>query len=44
MQGQSIENNLGVYVIQPLFFNRQLYFALLGAGLPHRTKVMSIDI
>ena len=42
-QGQSI-NNLEVYLPQPVFSHGQLYVALLRAGLPHRTKVMLIDV
>ena len=42
-QGQSI-NNLGVYLLQPVFSHGQLYVALSMAGLPHRTKVILIDV
>ena len=42
-QGQSI-NNLEVYLPQPVFSHGQFYVALLRAGLPHRTKVMLIDV
>ena len=42
-QGQSI-NNLGVYLPQPVFSHGQFYVALSRAGLPHRTKIMLIDV
>ena len=42
-QGQSI-NNLGVYLPQPVFLHGQLYVALSRAGIPHKTKVMIINI
>ena len=42
-QRQSI-NNLGVYLLQPVFSHGQLYVALSMAGLPHRTKVILIDV
>ena len=42
-QGQSI-NNLEVYLPQPVFSHGQFYVALSGAALPHRTKVMLIDV
>ena len=42
-QGQSI-NNLGVYLPQPVFSYGQLYVALWRVGLPHRTKVILIDV
>ena len=42
-QGQSI-NNLGVYLPQPVFSHGQSYIALSRTGLPHRTKVMLIDV
>ena len=38
-EGQSI-NNLGVYLPQPVFSHGQLYVALSGAGIPHKTKFM----
>ena len=41
--GQSI-NNLGVYLPQPVFSHGQLYVALSRAGIPHKTKVMIINI
>ena len=37
-QGQSINT-----ILRPVFSHQQLYFALTGAGLPHRTKVMLTD-
>ena len=42
-QGQSI-NNLGVQLPQPVFSHGQLYVALSRAGIPHKTKVMIINI
>ena len=42
-QGQSI-NNLGVYLPQPVLSHGQLYVILWRAGLPHKTKVILIDI
>ena len=42
-QGESI-NNLVVYLRQPVLSHGQLYVALSRAGLPHRTKVMLIDV
>ena len=42
-KGQSI-NNLGVYLPQPVFSHGQFYVALSRAGLPHRTKIMLIDV
>ena len=42
-QGQSI-NNLGDYLPQPVFSHGKLYVAFSRAGLPHRTKVMLIDV
>ena len=42
-QGESI-SNLVVYLRQSVFSHGQLYVALSRAGLPHRTKVMLIDV
>ena len=42
-QGQSI-SILGIYLPQPVFSHWQLYVELSRAGLPHKTKVMLIDI
>ena len=33
-----------VLILRPVFSHQQLYFALTGAGLPHRTKVMLMDV
>ena len=42
-QDQSV-NNFGVYLPEPVFSHQQLYVALTGAGLPHRTKDILIDV
>ena len=42
-QRQSIDS-LGVHLPQPLFSHWHLYVALPSAGLPHKTKVIIIDV